>query len=189
MVRPCDADTALRELKDKGIRVGSVAGFPWGFTTTSAKLYEARDLLRRGVQQINVYVNIGKMVSRQFEYCETELYQMNESCKESGAILKVIVDAKLGEEMKILACRMTKRIRAPFAAITENRDIDLMKKHTGLVAELEVGGVKTLDEILALHQQGVAHYQTTAVEQILDEWQKRLEAQAKQITNSPTPAG
>lgn len=155
--------------------MASVAGHPYGASTTSAKLYEARDLLRRGVKQINAYLNIGKMISRQFEYCETELYQMHESCKEAGAILKVVVDSKFGEEMKIIGCRMAKRIRAPFTATTENRDIELMRKHTGFVCALEVGGVKTLDELLALHEQGVQHFQTAAAEEILNAFQKRQE--------------
>jgi len=47
-VRPSDVDAVLRWLEGSGVPVGSVAGFPHGSTTTAAKLYEARDLLRRG---------------------------------------------------------------------------------------------------------------------------------------------
>jgi len=81
--------------------VGSVAGFPHGSTTTAAKLYEARDLLRRGAREIDMVLNIGKLISRQFQYVEMELAQMAEACHDAGAILKVIFEnAYLTDELK-----------------------------------------------------------------------------------------
>src|SRR5687768_17162794 len=51
-VRPCDVDFAVRAMEGSGVPVGSVAGFPHGSTTTATKLYECRDLLRRGAKEI-----------------------------------------------------------------------------------------------------------------------------------------
>jgi len=56
-VRPSDVDAAVRELQGSDVAVGSVAGFPHGSSTTGTKLYEARDLLRRGAKEIDMVLN------------------------------------------------------------------------------------------------------------------------------------
>src|SRR5260370_39085285 len=53
IVRPCDAEIAVRWLEGSGVAVGSVVSYPHGFSTTPAKLYQARDLLRRGGKEID----------------------------------------------------------------------------------------------------------------------------------------
>src|SRR5262245_43167502 len=52
-VRPCDIETAARVLGGSEVKVGSVAGFPHGSSTTPVKLYEVRDALRRGAREID----------------------------------------------------------------------------------------------------------------------------------------
>ena len=76
VVKPCDVDIAVRILDGSGVAVASVAGFPHGSSNTATKLYEGRDLLRRGAKEISLVVNVGKMISRQFQYVETEIMQM-----------------------------------------------------------------------------------------------------------------
>ena len=49
-VRPCDVEIAVRVLTGSAVKVGSLAGFPHGSSTTAVKLYEARDVLRAGLQ-------------------------------------------------------------------------------------------------------------------------------------------
>ena len=73
VVRPCDVDVAVRILGDTAVRVGSVVGFPLGYSSTATKLYEGRDLLRRGARELSFVVNAPKMLSRQFQYVETEI--------------------------------------------------------------------------------------------------------------------
>ncbi|MGH9723320.1 MAG: deoxyribose-phosphate aldolase, partial [Bryobacteraceae bacterium] len=72
-VRPSDVDLAVRMMEGSGVAVGTVAGFPHGSTTTAAKLYEVRDVLRRGVREVDLVLNIGKLISRQFQFVDTEL--------------------------------------------------------------------------------------------------------------------
>jgi deoxyribose-phosphate aldolase len=171
VVRPCDADQFLNWTSASVVKVASVAGYPFGFNTTAAKLYEARDLLRRGVHQINCVLNVSQMAQRHFEYCEMELLQVRDACREKGATLKVVLHADvLDEEMKIIGCRMAKRIQADFAATTAPRDTELILKHTGFRVKAQVGGVASLDELLALHAAGFKHFETMRVAEILDAW-------------------
>ena len=90
--------------------VGSVVSYPHGSSSTVGKLYETRDLLRRGVTEIDTVINLGKMISRQFQYVEMELQQMAEACHEGGAILKVAFEnGYLTEDLKTIACKIVKR--------------------------------------------------------------------------------
>src|SRR5215831_8473694 len=91
-VRPCDIDLAVRTLQGSSVKPGSVSGFPHGSTTTGAKLFETRDLLRRGAREIDMVVPIAKLLSREFQHVQTELSQMSEACHKEGAILKVILE-------------------------------------------------------------------------------------------------
>src|SRR5262249_16428827 len=87
VIRQCDSDAVVPWMQGSGVAVASAISFPHGFSTTPAKLYEARDLLRRGVKEIEVPLNTPKMLARQFQYLETELRQLADACRESGGVL------------------------------------------------------------------------------------------------------
>src|SRR5690242_4340267 len=83
-VRPCDVELAVRALSGSDVAPASVAGFPHGSTTTAVKLYEIRDALRRGAREVDMVLNIPRLLSRQFQYVETELLQAAEECHKQG---------------------------------------------------------------------------------------------------------
>src|SRR5208337_4058908 len=115
--RPCDIDPAVRTLAGSPVRPGSVAGFPHGSQNTAAKLYEARDLLRRGAREIDMVIAVSALLSREFQHVQTELIQMAEMCRQEGAVLKVILEnAYLTEELKIVACRCCARAGVDFVS-------------------------------------------------------------------------
>lgn len=184
-MRPSDADLAVRHLSGSPVVVGSVAGFPHGSQTTAVKLYEARDLLRRGVREIDMVINIGKLVSRQFQYIETELVQMAETCHESGALLKVILEtAYLTDELKIVACKICTNAGCDFVKTSTGiapggatlEDVRLMRAHCGPdVGVKAAGGVRTLEAALAFYEAGCTRIGATATAAILDAWKARLE--------------
>src|SRR5690348_3796068 len=88
-VRACDIDLALRTLEGSSVRPAATASFPHGSSATGVKLYEIRDLLRRGAREIELVIAIPKLVSREFPYVQTELLQASEACHKEGALLKV----------------------------------------------------------------------------------------------------
>ena len=114
-VRPCDIELAVRTLEGSPVRPASVCGFPHGSENTATKLYETRDLLRRGAKEIDMVVAISKLLSREFQHVQVELLQMSELCHKEGAILKVILEtAYLTDELKIIACRCAARAEVDF---------------------------------------------------------------------------
>ena len=193
-VRPSDVDIALRALRGTGVRVGSVAGFPHGSATTGAKLYEIRDLLRRGATEIDAVINIGKLISRQFPYLETELVQMATACHGEGAILKVIIEtAYLAEDLKLIACKIAKRAEADFLSTSTGfapsgckaDDVRfLYAKCAPRVKVKAAGGIRTLEAALEIYEAGADRIGATRTASMLDAWKAHLAAKAKE---TPTP--
>jgi len=185
-VRPCDVELAVRELEGSAVRVGSVAGFPHGSSTTAVKLYEARDVLRRGAREIDMVLNIGMLRSRQFQYVETELLQMAETCHKDGALLKVIFEnAWLTDELKMVACRICGRAGVDFAKTSTGfapsgytlQDLRLMRAHLPESVGLKAaGGVRTLEKVKEVYDVGCTRIGATATAAILDAWKAELES-------------
>jgi deoxyribose-phosphate aldolase len=185
-VRPSDVDLAVSWLSGSGVAVGSVTGFPHGSSTTASKLYELRDLLRRGAAEIDMVLNIGKLLSRSFQHVETELRQMAGACHESGALLKVIIEnAYLTDELKIIACKIATRAGVDFVKTSTGfapggctiEDLRLMRAHCGPNVRIKAaGGVRTLDKALEVYQAGCDRIGATATASMLEEWKRRLAA-------------
>ncbi len=188
-VRPADVDLAVEWLRGTDVAVGSVAGFPHGSSTTATKLYEVRDLIRRGAREIDMVLNIGKLRSRCFQYVETELRQIADACHESGVLLKVIFEnAYLTDELKIIACKIATRAGVDFVKTSTGfapsgatlEDLRLMRRYSGPNVRLKAaGGVRSLEMALAVYQAGCDRFGATATVQILEDWKARLREAAK----------
>jgi deoxyribose-phosphate aldolase len=192
-VRPCDIDLAVRTLQGASVRAAAVCGFPHGSQNTATKLFEARDLLRRGAREIEVAIGVSKLRSREFQHVQTELLQMSESCHREGAALKVILEtAYLTDELKVIACACCERAEVDFVCTATGfapagdaaADLKLLRKHLPEEIGLKAaGGIETLDQVLELQELGCARIGTTATATILEEWKARLAAAAQ-----PPPA-
>ena len=185
VVRPCDIDAAVRVLDGSPVKPASVAGFPHGSHNTAVKLFEARDLLRRGAREIDAVIAISRLISREFQYVQTELAQLAEACHKEGAILKVILEnAYLTGELKIVACRTAERAGADAVSTSTGfapagfalEDIRLMRRHVPETMAVKAAVVRSLDDLLAARVAGAARIGTSATEAILNEWKARLEA-------------
>jgi deoxyribose-phosphate aldolase len=185
-VRPADVDIAIRSLRGSSVAVASVAGFPHGSSNTATKIYEVRDLLRRGCREIDISMNIGKLRSRQFAYIETELLQAAKACHEEGAKLKVIIEtAFLDLELKLIACKLVKRSEsdlvvtssgfAPSGAKVE--DIKLMADKCRYRAGVKAAqGIDSLATALAAYEAGADRLGATRTAVILEAWGEQLKA-------------
>jgi len=183
-VRPADVDLAVEWMRESEIPVGSVAGCPHGSATTSAKLFEIRDLLRRGAREVDMVLNIGRLLSRRFQYVETELRQAAEMCSEAGAVFKVIFEnAYLTDELKIIACKIATRAGVGFVKTSTGfaptgctlEDLRLMRAHSGPNVKVKAaGGVRTLERAIEVYEAGADRFGATATIAILDAWKARL---------------
>ena len=195
IVRPGDIDVAARTLEGSTVRVGSVVGFPHGSQTTGAKVFEARDLLRRGAKELEVVIAISRVLNREFQHVQTELNQLADTCRQENAFLKVTLEmGYLSRELKIIACVCGERADVHMVKTStgfgpsgfSTEDLQLMREHLpeeiGICAE---GGIVSLDQALEVHTQGATRISTLDPGSILDAWKTRLaELQASQKVSS-----
>ena len=184
-VRPSDIDLAVRLLEGTSVIPASVVGFPHGTQTTAAKLYEARDLLRRGARELDAVAAIPNLLSREFQYVEIELAQLSDLCHKEGARLTVILEnAYLTDELKIMACRAAEHAGVDLVSISTGfapsgytlAGVELMRRHLPEAIGVEAaGGLRTLDQALEALQAGCARVATGNAGAILEEWKARLD--------------
>jgi len=178
VVRPCDMDLAVRALQGSAVRAGAAASFPHGWASTAVKLYEIRDLLRRGAKEIAMAAPTPKLVSREFPYVQTEFLQASEACHKEGAALTVVLESEyLTGEMKIVACRCAERAEADRVAVSgySMEDLALLRKHLPEEIGIEVwGNIESLERVLELHAAGWTRFATSTAAAVLEEWKGRL---------------
>lgn len=189
LVRPSDIDLAVRTLTGSAVQPGAVCGFPHGSANTATKLYEARDLLRRGAKAIDMVAPVSKLLSREFQHVQMELLQMAELCHKEGATLRVTLEnAYLTDELKIIGCRCAERADADSVGTSTGfaptayslEDLKLMRKHlpeeTAVAAQ---GDIRTVAEALAAHEAGASRIVTAAAGELLEEWKARPASRAE----------
>lgn len=176
-VRPSDLDSAAR-LIEEPVRLGAACSYPFGFATTSAKLFEARDALRRGATEIFAVLNIGKLNARHFQYVEMELIQLAQACHETKAKLTVIFATPLlSEEGKLVGAKICKRSEVDCAlastrpAAPADEELLIRKCHPFVQV---MGFAETLDATLGALARGFDRVFTPAPAAVLNEWRKRL---------------
>ena len=188
-VRPCDLDLAVRILQGSSVQPGSVVGFPHGSHTTAAKLYEGRDLLRRGARELDMVIGSPNLLSREFQHVQTELMQMSEACRREGALLKVILETGyLTDDLKIIACGCCERAEVDFVSTSTGfgpsgytlNDLSLLRSNLPEEIRLKAEGeIRTVDQIVELYQVGCSRAGTRFAAAVLDDWNTRSAIQTK----------
>jgi deoxyribose-phosphate aldolase len=170
-VNPCWVELAHQELKNTDVKVCTVIGFPLGANTTEVKVFETKDAIEKGAQEIDMVINIAMLKDKEYDYVENEIHQIVEAAKDK-AIVKVIIETcLLTDEEKIKACELSQKAGADFVKTSTGfstggatvHDIALMRKTVG--AEMGVkasGGVHTHEEALAMVEAGATRIGASA---------------------------
>lgn len=189
-VRGSDIDYTARQLEGSGVVCAGVVGQAGGASTTPAKLYETKDLLRRGARSIEVVLNTGKLRSRQFQYVEMELMQLSKAAHEAGGKLTAVLEmALLAEDVKLIALKICKRAEADVvkgAGATE-ADAALMKRVLKDVCGMETEAGGGVEAALESYAQGAVRLSTGAAAGLMGEFEAREKALAGAA--EPTGAG
>jgi deoxyribose-phosphate aldolase len=182
-VRPSDLDLVTQWMKGTGIPVGTVVSHPHASDTTAAKLYALRDALGRGAKAIETPLNLGKVASRQFRYVESELMQMAQECRRSGA--ELIVDfelPRLAEDLRVIVCRIARRadvhwVRAGcHGSSCAWADLSFLASRLGDAVRLDAGPmVATLEDAQRAYEIGAGGFLTTDPAPLLESWTAELQ--------------
>ena len=100
-INPVNVKFASEYLKDTGIKIVTVVGFPLGQSTTATKMLETIDAVRNGADEVDLVLNVGKLKDKDFSYIMKEISEIKTACQ--GKVLKVIIETDLltTEEIKI----------------------------------------------------------------------------------------
>ena len=113
-VRPADIALSSDALSGSGVPVSTVIGFPHGSNTTDTKVYEAERCLGDGAIELDMVLNIGRLLSGDVAYVTRDIAAVVTACG-ADAIVKVIFEnAYLNDEQKVAACKASEDAGAAF---------------------------------------------------------------------------
>lgn len=132
----------------------TVIGFPNGYSTTATKVFETKDAIANGADEIDMVINVGALKNKRYQDIEDEIRAIHEAC--NGKILKVIIETcLLTEEEKIKMCEIVTKAGAEFIKTSTGfstggatfDDVALMKKNVGAGVRVKAaGGISSFDD-------------------------------------------
>ncbi len=146
-VNPANVKYVSSELKGSEIKTCAVVGFPLGANTLETKVFEAKDCIENGADEIDMVINIGALKSGEHNRIFEEIKALREACKEKT--LKVIIETcYLTDEEKKKACELSLKAKADFVKTSTGfgtggatyDDVKLMKKVVGDKAQIKASG-------------------------------------------------
>lgn len=162
-VNPYYVKHCKKKLKDTDILVCTVIGFPLGNQTLKTKIFEAKDAIKNGADEIDMVMNISAFKNKKYDYVLDEINKIKDSI--NNKILKVIVETSyLTNEEIILVSEIILKSNADFIKTSTGfssrgaslEDIKLMKsvlKDKKLIKAS--GGIKTKEDFYSLIASGV----------------------------------
>ncbi len=178
-------------LQGTTVAPSTVIGFPHGGNTTSIKLAETEQALADGGTELDMVVNIGKVLGGDWDFVRRDIRAVVERSHQAGAIVKVIFEnCYLADSHKIKLCEICTEVGADFVKTSTgygsggatHADLILMRKHTPPHVKVKAaGGVRTLDNLLEVRALGVSRSGATRTVEMLEECKRRL-AEAGALT-------
>ncbi|WP_378182785.1 deoxyribose-phosphate aldolase [Aquimarina sp. SS2-1] len=104
---------ACSELMKTDVKIAAVVGFPLGGMTTKAKIYEAKQCIDDGANEIDMVLNIGLLKSGYHEIVRDEIAKIKKAIGDH--VLKVIFEnCYLSDEEKKIACQLSIEAEADY---------------------------------------------------------------------------
>jgi deoxyribose-phosphate aldolase len=166
------------------VKPGTTIGFPHGGHTSAIKVAEARQALADGGEELDMVVNISKVLSRDWAYVQDDIGAVLEVTHARGMKLKVIFEnCYLQDAHKIRLCEICGELGVDWVKTATgygsggatDDDLRLMRKHSPPHVQVKAaGGVRDLDRVLTVRAIGVTRVGASRTADILDEARKRL---------------
>ena len=178
-IPPCHAALASKSLEGSSVLLCSVIGFPLGYNHTSTKISEINALMKEGVHEYDVVVNVSMIKSQKWQEVANELDQISQLLKSEGKIFKLIFETAYLDKDEILKladlCLKYKvdflKTSTGFAPIgAEIETVKLIKTHIGNEAKIKAsGGISDYQTAMAFIQAGADRIGTSSGIKILAE--------------------
>jgi deoxyribose-phosphate aldolase len=188
-VKPSHVRLAAECLRGSPVLVSTVIGFPHGGTSTEAKMAETQLACRHGAREVDMVVNVGKVLGGDWQYVERDIRGVVDAARQAGVITKVIFETGLlpDDDTKIRLCQVCEAASAAFvktstgfgfvkrsdgtmvATGATEHDVRLMREHCSpAVAVKASGGIRNYDDARRFVDLGATRLGTSATKEIVD---------------------
>jgi len=194
-VKPYMVKQAKELLKGTDVFVGCVIGFPAGNSTIAVKVFEAETACKDGAVEIDMVINIGKALQGDWDYIEKEIKAVTDASHLNGAIVKVIfeTDYVFKNQDIVKLCEICTKVSADYVKTSSGfgfvkgtdgkydytgatiPNLILMRQHSGPKVNVKAaGGVRTLDQLIAVKEAGCARCGATATIAMMEDAIRRF---------------
>ena len=176
----CIPASFVKQVKDyvgDRIKICTVIGFPNGYSTTEVKVFETRDAIDNGADEIDMVINIGWLKDKRYDDITNEIKAIKEACGKK--LLKVIIETcLLTDDEKIKMCEIVTAAGADYIKTSTGfstagatfDDIKLFKEHVGEQVKIKAsGGIKSIDDAIKFIELGADRLGTSRLVKIAKE--------------------
>ncbi|TWU48695.1 Deoxyribose-phosphate aldolase 1 [Rubripirellula tenax] len=191
-IMPYHLKRCAEVLKGTDVKASTTIGFPHGGHTTEIKRAEAVRAIADGCQELDMVVNVSKVLSGDWDYVRNDIAAVIEVAHAAGQKVKVIFEnAYLNDDQKISLCKICTELNADWVKTSTgyapggatHEDLKLMREHAGDHVQVKAaGGVRDLDALLAVRALGVTRCGASRTAEMLGEARKRLGLSAIEAT-------
>lgn len=163
-----------KEYVNEKMKVCTVIGFPNGYNTTDVKVFETKDAIKNGADEIDMVINIGMLKEKEYDAILNEINEIKKAC--GYKILKVIIETcLLTEEEKIKMCDIVSNSNADFIKTSTGfstagatiEDIKLFKKHIKNDKKIKAaGGISSFEDAERFIEEGASRLGTSRLVKI-----------------------
>jgi deoxyribose-phosphate aldolase len=183
-IKPYAVKLAAKLLAGSMVQASTTIGFPHGGHTTDVKLYESQKAMDDGATELDMVVNIGKVLSGEWNYVAHDIDAIVRAAHARNCKVKVIFEnALLKDEHKIALCNICGDLRADWVKTSTGYaesgatipDLTLMRKHSPAWVQVKAaGGVRTYETLMQVREIGVTRVGATATKAILEDAKGKL---------------
>jgi deoxyribose-phosphate aldolase len=183
-IMPYALKWVAEQLANSKVKASTTIGFPHGGHATSIKVAEAIQALDDGGEELDMVVNISRVLSGDWENVQADIRAVIEVARARDGKVKVIFEnAYLDDDQKIRLCHICGELNADWVKTSTgyapggatDADLILMRKHSPPNVQIKAaGGVRSLDRLLEVRALGVTRIGATATVAILEDAKRRL---------------
>ena len=183
-IMPYYAKRCAEVLADSTVKPSTVIGFPHGAHTTTIKAKEAEQALADGCEELDMVVNISKVLSGDWDYVTADIKAVVDITHGAGQKVKVIFEnCYLNDDQKIKLCEISAALGADWVKTSTGygtsgatiEDLKLMRKHSPDHVQVKAaGGVRDFAKLLEVRAIGVSRIGASATKAILDGCREHL---------------
>lgn len=173
-IPPCYVKQAKEYMQGR-IPVCTVIGFPNGNHTTACKVFETKDAVANGADEIDMVINVGMLKAKEYDYVLNEIKAIKEACQ--GRLLKVIIETcLLTDEEKIRMCEIVTASGADYIKTSTGfstagatfADVELFAEHVGEGVKIKAaGGISSIADAEKFMELGASRLGTSRIVKIV----------------------